>query len=1029
MDKPLISIVIINKNDKGILNTLNRLQEIERPALTETIVVDASGKKLDYIRQKFNDIKWINFKVKTDKKYTIPEQRNIGVECASGEIIVFTDANCIPNENWLNNLVQPIIEGTESIVAGATFSQNQTTLHDNRAEIDNEYLNECPTINLAFKKKIYEEVGGFDEEFDYGSDVDFSWRLKNYGYKIKFQKNATITHDWGNGKQEIKREFLYGKARAKLYIKHKVDFIKMLKNDPVIFVYPAFILGLPLTFFFPFYPALILLLALKNIQHKPLLILLHHIVYGLGAMSEVCKSLFVSQFTEARRIRLWLAYFLIVISNILPNFISLPTIFKPILFILLISLTGYIFSFLIKFPREILWQLRIAFSVFYLIILGLSVNTAFTILSIDHPLILSYFSLINLVTSTILFIFALKTKIVYIPNKINIWKSDIVLCVGYFVFIALCIFNSILLNNDVNNILSAIIFPYIALLISFSIYKKETDDWAHKFSLYCFALGLLYLFSLRGNLVNGWDIQSEMFVFNLTNNGELWNINLLRDAYNASLSLNILPTILSNYLHVSGDYIFKVYYPLITAFSLPVIYSFAKKFLSQSYAYILCVFFISQAQFMQQLPALARQQIAFLFFFILIYLCFSKISSSSKFTLQLIIGTGMILSHYSTAYVALAILISGLAIFKLLKLFGLIKSHTELISIRCIIILVLVSLFWYGQLTNTSNSLKTTFVKTLNSLSGSPENSRSKSAQAALPGYIEPNSEELMQEYIKNNIYNSEYLSQSQKKSVANEVKLSDDISSSENNNILETSISIFTDTIKQLFKLGVIIGTVFLIIFYKNKRKSAAVLNIICISSASILLLSAIILLPQLSLNYNSERLYQQIIPIIGIGLFTLLLTAANRYSYVFVTFLVYLSLLAYLFTYVGFLANIVNGNSTLQLSGSGQAYDQYFVHKGEIKASEFIKMEGLETKLIVSDVYGLVKLNRILGKDVTTSQNIYAQTYNSDTVFFLTDTNIRGTMYGAESNNTISLIYPLKSLDTKRNLIYSSSTSRIYK
>ena len=47
------------------------------------------------------------------------------------------------------------------------------------------YLNECPTINLAFRREAFDAVGGFDEAFAYGSDVDFSWRLIDAGYRIR----------------------------------------------------------------------------------------------------------------------------------------------------------------------------------------------------------------------------------------------------------------------------------------------------------------------------------------------------------------------------------------------------------------------------------------------------------------------------------------------------------------------------------------------------------------------------------------------------------------------------------------------------------------------------------------------------------------------------------------------------------------------------------------------------------------------------------------------------------------------------
>jgi len=57
---------------------------------------------------------------------------------------------------------------------------------------------------MAFKKEIIKRAGFFDEKFNYGSDMDFTWRTTDLGYKIRYNKDATIYHDWGNLQQEIK---------------------------------------------------------------------------------------------------------------------------------------------------------------------------------------------------------------------------------------------------------------------------------------------------------------------------------------------------------------------------------------------------------------------------------------------------------------------------------------------------------------------------------------------------------------------------------------------------------------------------------------------------------------------------------------------------------------------------------------------------------------------------------------------------------------------------------------------------------
>lgn len=287
--KHLISIVIINKNDRAITQTLEACRKLEGKNRYEVIVVDSSEGTLDDIAKVFPSVQWIAFVPNRDKPISIPEQRNVGVRAANGDIIVFIDANCVPQPNWLTELLQPILEEQESIiVAGNTISLNKETTHDYiyKANQSNLYLSECPTINLAFTRELYDEIGGFDERFDYGSDIDFSWRVIDAGFKIRYQASAVISHDWGSQRQEFRRSFLYGKARTRLYFKHK-KVKKLLTNDITLLIYPLFILGLPLSIIWLWYPLLLLVPLIKNYNKKPLATVTDHLIYALGVLEEI----------------------------------------------------------------------------------------------------------------------------------------------------------------------------------------------------------------------------------------------------------------------------------------------------------------------------------------------------------------------------------------------------------------------------------------------------------------------------------------------------------------------------------------------------------------------------------------------------------------------------------------------------------------------------------------------------------------------------------------------------------------------
>ena len=289
----MISIVIISKDEPGLDNTLadvaaqTRVLEDE----SEVIVVDASEGRLDRIRRRHEPtVRWEQFRQPPGVRVSIPHQRNVGVRAASGDIIVFTDAGCRPEPAWLERLLQPLYEGEDVTVGVALAARGDPGLYAGAIQLaqTSRYLSECPTINLAFRRGAFEAIGGFDEEFAYGSDVDFSWRLIDAGYRIRSVPDAVVLRqDCGTWRRQLRRSYAYGKARARLYRKHRVRRRHILRDDPTVVVYPVFLLGLPLTLIFPLYPALLLIPAWRNRSMGAFSVLVDHVTFGAGVLAEL----------------------------------------------------------------------------------------------------------------------------------------------------------------------------------------------------------------------------------------------------------------------------------------------------------------------------------------------------------------------------------------------------------------------------------------------------------------------------------------------------------------------------------------------------------------------------------------------------------------------------------------------------------------------------------------------------------------------------------------------------------------------
>jgi GT2 family glycosyltransferase len=288
------SILIINRDDVAVADTLEALDRLEPVASgdVEVVVVDASSGRLAHIRERHPRARWIDFPA-LNGRTTIPHQRNLAVRESTSETLIFIDASCVPDDGWLEELLEPIEQAGETIVAGSSRSSTAPSIRDHTALLlsEQKYIREAPTINLALRKSLFEQIGGFDESFGYGSDVDFTWRAREAGYRIRYVPEAVVHHDWGDPGREMRRSYTYGKARARLYLKHPRHWRELFDEDIMALAYPVYLLALPLSFFrrLRWLPLLVLIPLIRNRDRKPVSTLADHLLFGAGILSEVAS--------------------------------------------------------------------------------------------------------------------------------------------------------------------------------------------------------------------------------------------------------------------------------------------------------------------------------------------------------------------------------------------------------------------------------------------------------------------------------------------------------------------------------------------------------------------------------------------------------------------------------------------------------------------------------------------------------------------------------------------------------------------
>ncbi len=286
------SLVIVNKNERGIADTLDALKPFVGNILHEVLVIDASNGVLDDIRQSHEWTKWIDFKQPEGVGITIARQRNVGVRSADGDVIVFTDAGCLPEDGWLERLLAPIFEDDEFVSCGPARSVGKSVYSGDRwwVNANESYVSMATTINIAFRRDAYDAVGGFDESFGSAEDIDFTWRLTDHGYRLRWIQDAVVQHDWGSPERQLRRAFFYGKGQCRLLRKHPGRLAESVKQNSVPLLYALFLLGLPLTLKWRKYP-LLLLWPIWRQRNEELkwLVLLDHLVMGAGVLHELVR--------------------------------------------------------------------------------------------------------------------------------------------------------------------------------------------------------------------------------------------------------------------------------------------------------------------------------------------------------------------------------------------------------------------------------------------------------------------------------------------------------------------------------------------------------------------------------------------------------------------------------------------------------------------------------------------------------------------------------------------------------------------
>lgn len=162
---------------------------------------------------------------------TVGGARQVGVANAKGDYVAFTDADCIPKKDWLENLIKEFGEGIVGVGSGTknigkglweksialaldSFLGSANSVQD-RVFKEKRFVKSISGCNSMYRKEDLLKIGGFNVALSINEETELNKRLTELG-KLLYTPNAIVLHNQNRNMRDFaKRNYLFGYSRGK----------------------------------------------------------------------------------------------------------------------------------------------------------------------------------------------------------------------------------------------------------------------------------------------------------------------------------------------------------------------------------------------------------------------------------------------------------------------------------------------------------------------------------------------------------------------------------------------------------------------------------------------------------------------------------------------------------------------------------------------------------------------------------------------------------------------------------------------
>ncbi|MCU0587244.1 MAG: glycosyltransferase [Syntrophobacteraceae bacterium] len=257
---PALSVILAVRNAPvQIAKCLGSLEKQAKVHPEILVVDDGSTDETASVAESFSGVRVIRL------DWGGPSRaRNVGVRAARGEIVAFTDSDCVPHPDWLRELLHCFDDPEVAGAGGDQVSPADETPFGRSVQdffktigVMTEYIrpdesqrairetNHNPSCNSAYRKSAFEEVGGFSEDQFPGEDLELDLKLRRLGHKLVYNPAAVVGH-YRPGSLRALASMMrrYGAGERRLVEKH--GFLRMLDFQPFLILAGGFVLTAPI---------------------------------------------------------------------------------------------------------------------------------------------------------------------------------------------------------------------------------------------------------------------------------------------------------------------------------------------------------------------------------------------------------------------------------------------------------------------------------------------------------------------------------------------------------------------------------------------------------------------------------------------------------------------------------------------------------------------------------------------------------------------------------------------------------------